>query len=97
MLIPIVAVSDIFDVKLVTPKNCVNDFDVYETNPVVVSSYVTYSSPVLPNPTVESTSMIVDPAETFPITLVDASTTKFPYTDPSTPTSLLYPPSYPRR
>ena len=38
VLIPTVVVSDMLPVKLVTPKNCVKDFEVYETKPVVVSA-----------------------------------------------------------
>jgi len=38
VLIPTVVASDISAVKLVTPKNWVKDFEVYETKPVVVSA-----------------------------------------------------------
>jgi hypothetical protein len=52
---PIVSPSGIIPVTLLHPKNWVKFFDVYETIPVVVSLYVTDNSPVVPNPTVEST------------------------------------------
>ena len=93
VLTPTVVVSARFFVRFVIPKNWVKDFEVYDTTPVVVSVYVTYSSPVVPNPTVESTSRTEDPEETSPITLVDGSTFNSPYWTPSTLISLLYPPS----
>ena len=80
-------------VTLVHPKNWLSDFDVYVTTPVVVSLYVTNNSPVLANPTVESTIKTLEPIETDPINLVLGVTEKFPYVAPETLISLLYPES----
>ena len=44
--------------------------DVYELTPTVLSIYLKCNSPVVPNPTVESTSTTVIPIPTSPIILV---------------------------
>ena len=46
----------VFPIPL-SPKNWVKLLEVYELTPTVLSIYLKYNSPVLPNPTVESTSI----------------------------------------
>ena len=70
MFIPTSSESSIIPVTFVQSKNWFKFFEEYETIPVVVSLYVTDNSPEFGNPTVESTSKIVVPAETCPINLV---------------------------
>ena len=69
-MIPTSSPSEIVPVTLEQPKNSVKVLDVYETKPVVVSLYTTASSPVVPNPTVESTFRIVAPELACPINFV---------------------------
>ena len=74
-------------------KNWVKDFDLYDTIPTVLSSKVTLRVPLVPKPTVESTSSTVKPIPALPITLVFGWTVKAPYVLPSTLISLLLPAS----
>ena len=81
LLIPILSPSIIVSSTLVHPKNWVRVLDVYETIPVgelVLVGYLTKRLPEVSNPTVESTSIYVEPADTFPITCVFGETLKFP-------------------
>ena len=55
----------------------------------MASEYKTVNSPESGKPTVESTSNVVEPVATDPITFVLSCTTKVPYIEPSTLTSLL--------
>ena len=79
------------------PKNWFIFFDSYFIIPLVVSLYVTYSSPLFGNPTVESTSRVlsslIESALYWPITLVWGWTLNCPYNAPSNAISLLYPES----
>ena len=52
--------------------------EVYELIPTVLSLYLKCNSPSVANPTVESTSKIVEPAEIPPTTLVLGETSNVP-------------------
>ena len=93
VFIPTTDLSKIVPDTFVQLKNWFKDFDVYETIPMVLSSYVKYSSPGQSNPTVESTVITVDPEDTRSITWVLGYTENSPYIAPLTPMSLLYPAS----
>ena len=60
---------------------------------VVEFGYFTPNSPEFGNPIVESTSITVDPEETFPIIWVFGATLKLPLVALRALESLLYPPS----
>ena len=81
LLIPTLSPSIIVSLILLQPKNWVSVLDVYETIPVgvpVLFGYFTYRVPEVSNPTVESTSIYVEPEDTLPITWVFGETLKFP-------------------
>ena len=78
LLIPTVVADVIVLAIPVNPKNWVKFLEVYELIPTVLSIYLKWSSPWVENPTVESTSKIVDPTDTPPIILVLGETENVP-------------------
>ena len=88
---PIFAESSMIPVIFEHSKNWFTLFDSYFIIPCVWSLYVTYSSPLYGNPTVESTLRVVSSFVKlyWPITLVCGWTLNSPYNAPSTMISLL--------
>jgi len=82
------SVSETTSGTLEHPKNWLSVLDVYVTRVGVPATLLTTRVPVVPNPTVESTSRIVDPAETAVMTLVFGWTLKSTKNDPNTLMSL---------
>ena len=78
LLIPTVVADTIVLPIPVNPKNWVKFLEVYELIPTVLSIYLKCNSPCVENPTVESTSKIVDPADTPPTNLVLGETENVP-------------------